>query len=311
MKTLRLVGMVLFAVLMCVNFASCSNDDDVDNQEAQKYTISLGCVGEILNVTQEPLSRAETPNLYEITVYQGKYADYKYATGTFSSKDNITIDLVEGEIYKFEIYYRYNTDEATNAFAYELEEVGMERVKTVYNEDHDYYYGLLEGYTPEINGNVDIYLKRMSFGLNISVNGLVEGTSLDVAINNLNINFTPESPTYDKILSFGTSVKTKIKEYYDGVLENDEYVDYYERAGLKLVLTRVDGMQVDLGSHGIKVQRNKTTKVIINIGDIATTTSNGLSITVENEEITDGSQYQIDADAGTIIETPITPTTEE
>lgn len=28
MKTFRLIGMALLAVVMCVNFASCSDDDD-------------------------------------------------------------------------------------------------------------------------------------------------------------------------------------------------------------------------------------------------------------------------------------------
>ena len=33
MKTLRMFGMALLAVLMCVNFVSCSNDDDEESAE--------------------------------------------------------------------------------------------------------------------------------------------------------------------------------------------------------------------------------------------------------------------------------------
>ena len=33
MKTFRMIGMALFAVLMCVNFTSCSSDDDDETQE--------------------------------------------------------------------------------------------------------------------------------------------------------------------------------------------------------------------------------------------------------------------------------------
>ncbi|MBO5251970.1 MAG: hypothetical protein J6B31_08290 [Bacteroidaceae bacterium] len=33
MKTFRMIGMVLFAVLMCVNFTSCSSNDDDDSTE--------------------------------------------------------------------------------------------------------------------------------------------------------------------------------------------------------------------------------------------------------------------------------------
>lgn len=35
MKTLRMFGMALFAVLMCLNFASCSSDDE--EEEAKNY----------------------------------------------------------------------------------------------------------------------------------------------------------------------------------------------------------------------------------------------------------------------------------
>ncbi|MBO5250379.1 MAG: DUF4595 domain-containing protein [Bacteroidaceae bacterium] len=36
MKTFRMIGMALFAVLMCVNFASCSSDDDDDSTEEKE-----------------------------------------------------------------------------------------------------------------------------------------------------------------------------------------------------------------------------------------------------------------------------------
>ena len=42
MKTLRLVGMALFAVLMCVNFASCSSDDDPTEESPQYELVTSG-----------------------------------------------------------------------------------------------------------------------------------------------------------------------------------------------------------------------------------------------------------------------------
>ena len=41
MKTLRFIGMALFAVLMCVNFASCSSDDDLNEENDNKKTKKL------------------------------------------------------------------------------------------------------------------------------------------------------------------------------------------------------------------------------------------------------------------------------
>jgi len=34
MKTFRLIGMALFAIMMCVNFTACSSDDDEENFES-------------------------------------------------------------------------------------------------------------------------------------------------------------------------------------------------------------------------------------------------------------------------------------
>ena len=46
MKTLRLIGMALMAVLMCVNFVSCSNEElTPDDPNQEKYiTVGLACV---------------------------------------------------------------------------------------------------------------------------------------------------------------------------------------------------------------------------------------------------------------------------
>ena len=48
MKTLRFIGMALFAVLMCVNFTSCSNDQNTPTTEEQEfYTVQIGMGGEL------------------------------------------------------------------------------------------------------------------------------------------------------------------------------------------------------------------------------------------------------------------------
>ena len=45
MKTFRLIGMALLAVVMCVNFASCSDDDEPSkNDDGVCTTIVLFCV---------------------------------------------------------------------------------------------------------------------------------------------------------------------------------------------------------------------------------------------------------------------------
>ena len=102
MKTLRMFGMVLFAVLMCVNFASCSNEEITpDNPNQEKYiTVGLDCVGEYLEIKDSPLSRAGG-DAYEIQVYT--VGEGAYAHGKFSSLDGLTIKLFKHKKYRFKI----------------------------------------------------------------------------------------------------------------------------------------------------------------------------------------------------------------
>lgn len=300
--------MVLFAIFMCVNLASCSSDDVVENQEPQKITVSLDCVGEILDVTHEPLLRTARCNLYEISVYTEDGA--KYAVGSFDAIDNLTIDLLDGKTYSFKVSYTLNyPNTPTNKFNYSVSS-GSNALTPEYYRFFDVYYGAIDKYTPTINGNVEIYMKRMSFGLKLVANGLVDGASIRTELKRNYYDTTTEAPetlTYsspecEKIYSFTENTWDKV---YQGVLENGDYVNYYETASLQIFLTRTDGIEVDLGKYDILVERNKKICVNINIGESASMTSNGIVITQEEEEMSDGKQYEIDGEEGTITETPI------
>ena len=103
MKAFRLIGMALVAVCLCMNFASCSNEDMVapeDPQEEKYVTVGLGCTGEFLEFSNSPLSRTTAEELYGIQVYalaengtnsDGSicYLETPYAHGVFVSLDNV------------------------------------------------------------------------------------------------------------------------------------------------------------------------------------------------------------------------------
>ena len=310
MKTLRLIRMALFAVLMCVNFTACSSDDVVENQEPQKYTISLNCVGEILNVTQQPLSRAVSPNLYEFIIYEGSYPQLakRHAIGSFSSVDNISVELYSNKQYTFEVFYRYSTEEATNQFEYSPEEPESSFAGFSIKKDEDYYYGFLREYTPTSNGTIEIDMKRMVFGLEVTTEDLAEDASLNVAIGTVNgvdwenyfdFELTSEL-TFDKICAFNSTDINERLDFYYGVYENGSPVDYFTEVYIKITLIRADGQDVKLGQYPIRIQRNKKTSVNIKVGDIDNVTLNGISIECENTEITSGNHYEIDGDEKTI-----------
>ena len=76
MKTLRMIGMALFAVLMCVNFAACSNEENEVPQERKEIMVSLGFGGDF-EISESPLSRATSNDLYFIQVGQGSLSSAK------------------------------------------------------------------------------------------------------------------------------------------------------------------------------------------------------------------------------------------
>lgn len=308
MKTFKLIEMALLAVVMSINFTSCSDDDVMEIP--QRYTISLACAGEILDISDEPLTRTNKSNIYEITVY----ADgAKYATGSFDTVDNLTIDLLEGKIYSFKVSYTLDyVITPTNKFNYS---VGSSSSGTVYTPEFyrkfDVYYGTYENYTPSANGSIEIYMKRMSFGLKLIAEDLTEGMSIKTKLKRNYNDSTTESPetlTYsspecERIYSFeGNDSWDKV---YQGVRKDEEYVNYYETAILQIILVRSDNIEVDLGTYNIIVERNKKTCITIKAGNSGSKLSNGVVITAENEEMTDGKQYEIDGKEGTITETSI------
>ena len=72
MKELRLVGMAFMAILMCVNFVACSNNEVPIPEEPQKdklITVGLKCTGEFLDITNSPFSRVEGGDEYHIQVF--------------------------------------------------------------------------------------------------------------------------------------------------------------------------------------------------------------------------------------------------
>ena len=308
MKTFKMVGMALAAILMCVNFVACSTDDSGEMKESQICKVSLNCIGEILDITKEPLSRSETSTgVYSIKVITGNNV---YAEGSFASVENLTIDLLEGDAYNFIATYEPNsTDTPTNEFDYELKALTNNSVVVHSNyELSDAYYGVCEDYTPAVNKSVEIFMKRMAFGLKVLSKELGEGATIKVNIRpkDFSIYKTICELSSNAVTHEGIYIFDCFSDVYKGVLVNDEYVNYFEEALLQIILKRVDGVEVVLVEDKIiELERNRKTNITINVGQSDTTISNGATITLEDEEMVNGKQFEVDGEDKTIVEVPI------
>lgn len=98
-----LIAFTLFAAL-----CSCSTDDQPEQpvDESKVYEVSLGLAGEITSVTESPLTRASSTNLYALQIYSSPNTEGStnyscYAYGLFDDISLIKIKLLSGYKYKF------------------------------------------------------------------------------------------------------------------------------------------------------------------------------------------------------------------
>lgn len=108
MKTLRIIGFALMAVLMCVACNNGLDEPQLEVEAGKTYEVSLSLGGDYIDVSETPLSRADEPKkYYAINVYcmktDGTQSSYSfYASGVFDNTNDMKITLLGGYKYKFE-----------------------------------------------------------------------------------------------------------------------------------------------------------------------------------------------------------------
>ena len=316
MKTFRLIEMALLAVVMCVNFTSCSNEEVVSDEPTQdKYiTVGLGCVRENIDITDSPLSRAAatTNDLYGIQVYtieegiEGEQA-IPYAYGIFNTLDNVTVKLLSQKTYKFRIsvvidgYSRMigfshggiGADMSMGQFFYSTGTYLMLTSTRSYNVES--FYGELDNYTPVENENVIVETKRVSYGAKYIAENLSEGC--------IDINVTEYigNTLYTVNLTTANYEKDNIYTFYDvsGAYYNN---DYSANRNLTINWTKDNGEVVPLGTYTVAFKRNVKTTIRIKAGDLSI--NNGITVTKEDTPFSDDENEYI-IEGGEIITVPV------
>lgn len=301
---------MLLCVAMVLAFAACSNNGegtealpDDGAQEPKEYVVSLGMAGEILEIEESPLSKAEGSNdLYGVQVYSKtattEYTPYAY--GLFDNTADMTIRLLAGYEYKFVAtmvvdgkekisFNSYDNSYGApfenipfnNSFIYgSLKMTQIDDGYTRYS-DGDYYlhplterfYGETEGYVPETEGCVSIFMKRVCFGVKFIANGLTEGRLI------IKMNVTPE-------ISMTTEDLDGIQEIvcFQNAGGGSNWMDdeYCETISLSVTWENGKGEMRPLMSQNITFTRNKLTTITIKMDD--TYIENDSDINLDKEE---------------------------
>ena len=337
MKSLRLVAMAMMAVMMCMNFVSCSNEDVLaseDPKEPKYVTVGLGCTGEFLEFSESQMGRAATDELYGIQVYaltengtdsygNPRYQSTYYAYGMFTSLDDVKIKLLEDQKYRFEVSividpfkngsdYWFNKDyssyfnENGTEFVYSSTEHYFYYTSVNSGQyNYDRYYGELDVYTPEKNESVEIHTKRVAYGVKYEATGLGDGDSFLVEVkqaeysNKLyDIEFGAEN--YESIYTFDY-----IRDAWRGRWNSstEEYVNYYSDKHLTIYWKKADGTIVPMGTYLVTFKRNVKTTIRIKAENLDL--DNGILVYKEEVSMADDDVIY-DISGGTVVEKDVT-----
>ena len=332
MKTLRLFGMALMAVLMCVNFASCNSEEVTpDDPNQDKYiTVGLDCVGEYLDIKDSPLSRAVGDDLYLIQVYSveenGETTPYAY--GNFeTSLNGLTIKLIQGKKYDFKVAIQVggcssNTSIYNTTFIYSSSEGEAFRGYLSYtnkyisiNRAKEGFYGELDNFIPKEGINVEIPTKRVSYAAKFIGENLTEGT-LDITVKRSfemgnytdYITLTPTVPISDQIYSFiDTYQAWKGKLTFIGFdsegKEITEYREYTSEKTVEIKWNKEDGTVIPFGTYKVTFKRNVRTTIRINVAKLPSV-NNGITVTREDTPMSDDENDFL-IEGGEITEIPV------
>lgn len=311
-----------FAAAICCVFAGC-NKITVDEPESDYYIVNLGMGGEILNVTDEPLTRGgETADLYGIQVYSTPNIELaegqnpvwtNYAYGLFASDDDITIKLIKGKKYKFVAtmvvdgqnkLYTFSGPSYSNPFYVAGTNSKMGSLTTIFDyQSADYFSGLQSGYSYMADAQSYNHPNTERFYGELVDYVPGKKGSNKALIKMKRVSFGAKFMAKGKLAKEGTleiqmtgapkillDLTTSEKTISDIFTFNDvdgAYADnnHNETIAVTLNWHRDDGTIFPLGTHDITFKRNKTSVVQITIEN--ENADNPLGVEIDDVDMTE------------------------
>lgn len=295
MKTLRMFGMALVAILIEASLASCNMGKIQDCSDT--VTVRFNCAGDFISVEDTPLAKSTDNNyLYGIQVYTSTGNDMvPYAYGIFTSLENVTLELLKSQKYYVQALviidglnsYRFR---GMGVYEYVENPTGEFCMSTtdylyVYEPGnsgsggydfypYDGYYGRVRDYTPVDGGIITIDTKRVSCVIKMIASNLSDGTIYVDFEGMPNFELTPESPIFEQTYLFPDDFES-VYSHYDSKSSSKEFSIY---------LKKDDESSIFLGSYSIRVKPNVKTIVTIDVNSSLTTT-NGIKVNIDTSNM--------------------------
>lgn len=316
---------LFFLIIAALTIAGCSKEEinvpqTTPEPTKKEYTMSFGFYGEITDITESPLSRANSSDLYGIQVYSKpeNEVEYKpYAYGVFDDKSQMTIKLLEGYKYKFsstmvvdgktkihskdgkysypfyinsnlsiDNYFTYSSNkEMTLSITRGGSGILINNQYTIPDRPNiDRYYGELADFTPSENGVISLNMKRVVFGVKVVAEGLKEGRILMALEGDMPAMFIEYPATESQnIYTFSNSYANSMAWTTD---------NYTETVSVTISWEKADGATVPLATQDVTFRRNKLTTINVKVKD--SSVNNKVDITLDNSEMGQGDYINID-----------------
>lgn len=332
----------MFSILLLLS--SCSTQDEpalAPPVDAKTYTVSFGLAGEITSITDSPLTRAVSNDLYGIQVYStpdssyagGAYQPEKpYAYGLFDDKDKMSIKLMAGYKYRFVCTTLVDAKSRLayygsyyNITPFNIMGNNSQQEFSIFNySTYNYFFNLQSGYTqlsasigdffgyrPNVDryyGETINYVPTKDSTVTINMNRMVFGAK-----------FVAEGMESGKLyiqiqdapLLTLEAPNTEVQDIFTFAtvgsplryIDDGKYVDYYEDISVSINWLNADSVKVPIATQNIRFTRNKLTTIKVRIQD--STMANSIGITTEDKPMAAGDTITIGGGSST--DTPINP----
>lgn len=299
------------------------NSEDITTMKSDTVRLNLKFEGEILDITEKPLTKSTSNDIYIVQVYYypknsttltpyaygffndisdislDVYQEYKYDFKTYCFKNGMDYEVIGGLCHKLltggiggesvtpdkiENKFNYSTEYWFGARAYEGLMSYDESNKT--NKDDyyiDYYYSQVSNYQPKENGTFSFNMIRCILGFKLITENLKEG-SIKVLIGNRDIiTLTPEKTSFETTTTFYSLVNPSIAIWEDYL----EGKDFTEETTIKVTYIGTNNMENVIYEDNVSFTRNKQKIITIKLKDSDTEslTKNSINFNFEKTEM--------------------------
>lgn len=300
----KIFNLIVWISSLSILLLSCTNDETENDKKPgdddnNMVTVSLGAAGDILEVEETPLAKAEeAADIYGVQIYsspkdEDNYKPYGY--GLFSDKNKMQVELFKDRKYKFEMTLFPNDGSRGNIYLIKgniprltvtdsivyTEKDSLEVNKSYFHchQSFDRYYGKLIDYMPKENAKVNIDLKRVVAGVTFHIKGLTDKSLLTIDCDSIRIWVEGDGTTKEITANKLICLKGEEKDYHNYYYTDKWFENPVEEIRIWFSWTNGEHTESFTQTVTLKRKMNYTFKITIPETFLV---SNGITVTEED-----------------------------